>query len=95
MAQKRRIDGAIIQGGRMYRAGDEDAFAKVVTDEGRKRLAGSGALSGDWAGSAASEEAAPASAPAQETEQAQEPAATEAPRPAAPAKRGARTNRRK
>jgi len=65
---KRRITGAIIQGGRIYKAGDEDALASVLSSENIQRLIDKGGeLSGDWAVQPAKEEA-PAEPPARAPE---------------------------
>lgn len=48
---ERKIVGTIMQGGKFYRAGDEDAFAAVMAPLPRRnlaRLAEKGVIEGDW-----------------------------------------------
>lgn len=47
-SQDRKIVGAIVQNGRTYKAGDEDALVKVVPPNDIARLVKAGQLSGDW-----------------------------------------------
>lgn len=65
-----QIVGAVIESGRMYKAGDEAALAQVMRGKSVQHLIDNGTLSGDWvdqptasagesAGEAASETALP------------------------------------
>lgn len=44
----RKIVGSILKSGRLYKAGEEDALAKVLPAADRARLVEAGQLSGDW-----------------------------------------------
>lgn len=48
MAQDRRIVGSILQTGRFYRAGDEQALALALPAGDVARLCAAGQLAGDW-----------------------------------------------
>jgi hypothetical protein len=63
MTDPRTIVGSILQSGRIFKAGDEDALAKVLPAADSARLIAAGQLSGDW--SAASSET-PADQPSAE-----------------------------
>jgi hypothetical protein len=75
------IHGAVIQGGKIYRPGDEDALAEAMAGKSFDRLLSKGVISGDWSGSdsepdeadqgepsaAGSEAAAPTKTPAKKS----------------------------
>lgn len=44
----RRIVGGVNQGGRLYKAGDEEALAGVLTQKNIDRLVEKGVLAGNW-----------------------------------------------
>lgn len=50
----RRIVGSVLQSGRIYRAGDEDALHAALPEADRDRLSAAGQLTGDWSGAAGS-----------------------------------------
>jgi hypothetical protein len=58
-ATDRAITGAVIQSGRIYKAGDEDALALAMKGRSMDHLIEKGAISGDWSaqGSAAAKRA--------------------------------------
>lgn len=47
-AGQRKIIGAIIQNGHIYKAGEEDALAGALSESDIHRLQSSGQLEGDW-----------------------------------------------
>lgn len=51
-ASERKIVGSVIQSGRIYKAGDEDALHAALPETDRHRLTASGQLTGDWSGDA-------------------------------------------
>jgi hypothetical protein len=65
---KPKIEGAIIQSGRTYKAGDEDALAAVLSPENVQRLVRKGALSGNWVQQKEAEPSAPAEVNAEPSE---------------------------
>jgi len=55
MAQEdRKIEGAVILGGRTYKAGDEDKLAAAMKGRSFDRLIAKGAVSGDWSAESSS-----------------------------------------
>jgi hypothetical protein len=48
MTHAPKIVGSILQSGRLYKAGEEDALAKVLPTADAARLVAAGQLSGDW-----------------------------------------------
>lgn len=72
--ENRKIEGAVVQFGRIYKAGDEAALALVLPQSDIDRLAAKGVLTGDWS-SAPGESSEPAETDSAVDESSAQPAA--------------------